>query len=169
MQIVLKDIKERKMQSLAYPVRSELRQTTLNIHITFLKQWMACCRGGIKADTWILTKCPQFCRYSMYLLNERKNHWSESREQTTVQWLRSLSSLCSVTWSCLTLCDPIDCSPPGSSVRGIFLVRILEWVAISFLRGSSWPRDWTWVSCTGKWILYYSATWEALCSLLVKG
>ena len=44
-------------------------------------------------------------------------------------------------------CDPTDCSPPGSSVHGISQVRILEWVAISFSRGSSRPRDWTWVSC----------------------
>ena len=43
--------------------------------------------------------------------------------------------------SCLTLCDPMDCSSPGSSVRGILQARILEWVAISFSRGSSWPRD----------------------------
>ena len=48
-----------------------------------------------------------------------------------------------VTQSCLTLCDPLDCSPPGSSVPGIFQARILEWVAISFSRGSSRPRDWT--------------------------
>ena len=48
--------------------------------------------------------------------------------------------------SCPTLCDPMDCSPPGSSVHGILLVRILEWVAISFCGGSSWPRDWTRVS-----------------------
>ena len=48
--------------------------------------------------------------------------------------------------SCLTLCDPLDYSPPGSSVHGIFLARILEWVAISFSRRSSWPRDWTQVS-----------------------
>ena len=41
---------------------------------------------------------------------------------------------------CLTLCDPTDCSPPGSSV-GILQARILEWVAISFSRGSSRPRD----------------------------
>ena len=46
----------------------------------------------------------------------------------------------------LTLCDPMNCSPPGSSVHGIFQAIILEWVAISFSRGSSWPRDWTWVS-----------------------
>ena len=49
--------------------------------------------------------------------------------------------------SCSTLCDPIDCSPPGSSVCGILQARILEWVAISFSRGSSQPRDRTWVCC----------------------
>ena len=43
--------------------------------------------------------------------------------------------------SCLTFCDPKDCSPPGSSVRRILQVKILEWVAISFSRGSSQPRD----------------------------
>ena len=46
-----------------------------------------------------------------------------------------------------TRCDPVDCSLPGSSVCGILQARILEWVAIPFSRGSSWPRDWTWVSC----------------------
>ena len=54
-----------------------------------------------------------------------------------------------VTQSCLTLCDPMDYSPPGSSVRGIFQARILEWVAISF----SW--DWTQVSYIGRQILYH--------------
>ena len=44
------------------------------------------------------------------------------------------------------LCNPVDCSPPGSSVHGILQARILEWVAISFSRGSSWPRDRTQVS-----------------------
>ena len=47
-----------------------------------------------------------------------------------------------------TLCDPMDCSLPGSSVHGILQARILEWVAIPFFRGSSWPRDRTQVSCT---------------------
>ena len=51
-----------------------------------------------------------------------------------------------VAQSCLTLCDPMDCSLPGFSVHGIFQARVLEWVAISFSRGSSWPRDWTQVS-----------------------
>ena len=51
-----------------------------------------------------------------------------------------------VTQSCPTLCYPVDCSPPGSSVHGISQARILEWVAISFSRGSSQPRDQTQVS-----------------------
>ena len=51
--------------------------------------------------------------------------------------------LCLVAQSCQTLCYPMDCSPPGSSVHGIFQARILEWVASSFSRRSSWPRDWT--------------------------
>ena len=46
-----------------------------------------------------------------------------------------------VAQSCLTLCDPIACSPPGSSVHGIFQARALEWAAISFSMGSSQPRD----------------------------
>ena len=56
-----------------------------------------------------------------------------------------------VTQSCPTLCYPMHCSPPGSSVHGISQARILEWVAISFSRGSSKPRDGTQVSClTGR-------------------
>ena len=51
-----------------------------------------------------------------------------------------------VAQSCLTLCDPMDCSLSGSSVHGIFQARVLEWIAISFSRESSWPRDRTWVS-----------------------
>ena len=46
-----------------------------------------------------------------------------------------------------TLCNPMDCSPPCSSVHGIPQARILEWVAISSSRGSSWPWDWTCISC----------------------
>ena len=49
--------------------------------------------------------------------------------------------------SCPTLCDPMDCSSPGSSVYGILQARILQWLAIPFSRGSSKPRDQTWVSC----------------------
>ena len=60
-------------------------------------------------------------------------------------------------------CDPMECSPPGLSVHGIFQARILEWVAISSTRGSPQPRDRTCVSCiscTVRWILYHWATRE---------
>ena len=79
--------------------------------------------------------------------------------------------------SCPTLCDPMNCSPPGSSVHGIFQARILAWVAICYARGSSLPRDRTHlscVSCIDRQILYPWATWEALlvtylpkCNLLI--
>ena len=55
-----------------------------------------------------------------------------------------------VTQSYPTLCNPMDCSPPDSSVQGILQARILEWVAIPFSRGSSWPRAWTRVSCVAS-------------------
>ena len=55
--------------------------------------------------------------------------------------------LSEVTQSCLTLCGLVDCSLPGSSKHEILQARILEWVAISFSRGSSQPRDQTKVSC----------------------
>ena len=76
------------------------------------------------------------------------------------QWSLSAKSL----QSCPTLWDPMDCSLPGSSVSGILQARVLEWVAISSSRGSSWPRDWTlvsYVSCIGRQVFTTSTTWEA--------
>ena len=66
---------------------------------------------------------------------------------------------------CPTLCDPMECSLPGSSVHGILQARILEWVAMPSSRGSSWPRDWTCISCLparGGESSTTSTTWEAL-------
>ena len=63
-----------------------------------------------------------------------------------------------------TPCDPMDCSPPGSSVHGIFQARVPKWVAMSYTRGSSQPRDRTHVSCIScisRWVLYHWATQEA--------
>ena len=60
--------------------------------------------------------------------------------------------------SCPTLCDPMDCSLSGSSVYGILQARILEWVAMSFSRGSSWPRDQaciSYLSYIGRQVLYH--------------
>ena len=64
-------------------------------------------------------------------------------------------SYCLVAKSSPTLCDPMDCSPPGSSVCGSYQTEYwLVWVAISYSRGSSWSRDQTRISCTGRQILY---------------
>ena len=52
----------------------------------------------------------------------------------------------------------MDCSPLGSSAHGILQARTLEWVAMPFFRGSSWPRDWTCVACVGRWILNHWTT-----------
>ena len=67
------------------------------------------------------------------------------------------------TQLCLTDCNPMDCSPPVSFVHGIFQARILKWVAISYSRGSSRPRDQSLVSrisCIGRQILYHCTTWN---------
>ena len=65
--------------------------------------------------------------------------------------------------SCLTLCDTMDCSPPGSSVLGILQTRILECIAVPFSRRSSQPRDWTQVSCIAGGFFTSWATREAMC------
>ena len=62
----------------------------------------------------------------------------------------------------LTLCNATDWSPPGSSVHEIFQARILEWVAISFPRESSWPKDRIHISCIGRQILYHWTILETL-------
>ena len=73
-------------------------------------------------------------------------------------------AVCLVTQSCPTFCNLIDCSTPGSSVQGMFQTTVLEWVAIPYSRGYSWPKDWTLVSCIScidRWILCHCVTWEA--------
>ena len=57
-----------------------------------------------------------------------------------------MCGLCGKSLSRVQLCDPMDCSLSGYSVHGIFQAGVLEWTAISFFRGSSQPRNWTWVS-----------------------
>ena len=67
-------------------------------------------------------------------------HFLEGSVYINCKWVSEVAQ------SCLTLCDTVDCSPAGSSIHGILQARILEWVAISFSRGSSLPRDWTQIS-----------------------
>ena len=59
-----------------------------------------------------------------------------------------------------TPCDPVDCSPTGSYVPGILQARILKWVAISSSKGSSLPRNQTYISCIGRQIFHHCTTWE---------
>ena len=94
----------------------------------------------------------------MRTLPSRLNHLPKVSPPNIILWIRfqhmnfekthafSLQVPSEVAQSCPTLCDPMDCSLPGSSVHGIFQARILEWVAISFSRESSQPRDQTRVS-----------------------
>jgi len=65
----------------------------------------------------------------------------------TQSHLLKINCACCAVFSCVRLCDPMDCSLPGSSVYGIFRTRVLVWVAISYSRGSSWLRDGTHISC----------------------
>ena len=87
--------------------------------------------------------------------------------------LYPMSSRVSIIWlvlvcqSCPTVGDPIDCSSPGSSVRGIFQARILEWVAVSFSRGSSSLRDWTQRICIAGRFFTIWATREILGSSII--
>ena len=88
--------------------------------------------------------------------------------------------MCEVAQSCPTLCDPVDCSLPGSSLHGILQARILEWVAMSFSRASSQPRGRTWVSrIVGRrfylWVTsidymtHPSVRWQVWLRLTIKG
>ena len=69
--------------------------------------------------------------------------------------------MCSVAKLCQILCEPIDCSLPGSSVHAISQARILEWDSISSSKESSQSRDWILISFIGRQILYHCATWDA--------
>ena len=77
--------------------------------------------------------------------------------------------LCLVTKSCPSLCVPMDCSPPGSSVHRILQARTLEWVAISSSKVSSQLRDRTYISYVGRQILYHRATWDEPADSLPAG
>jgi len=83
-------------------------------------------------------------------IRRRKGNSSEEKQLWCV-CARSLQS-------CLTLCNAMDCSLPGSAVQGVLQKRLLEWLAMPSSRGSSRPRDWTWVSyisCIVRQVLYH--------------
>ena len=81
-------------------------------------------------------------------IKEKKNLYFYFDNSNTKLWVVWID--CAQTQSCLTLYNPMDCSLPGSSAHGILSARILECAAISFSRGSSWPRDGTQVFYNGR-------------------
>ena len=83
-------------------------------------------------------------------------HWA------TWEALGSWMCVCLPSQSCSTLCDPVDCNPPGSAVHGVPQAGLLECVVISFSRGSFWPMDRTQVFCTADRFFTVWATREAL-------
>ena len=143
--------------------------------ITAGRWWVWCNRAGGEAPKELVPKCHPSQAYEST---------SSAAQRTTgaVVWCPvgvsredqqdSRQALCVCVCVCArartsglshsVVSEPMDCSPPGSSVHGILQARILEWVAISSSRESFWPRDRTCVSCAGRQILYHWATREAL-------
>ena len=104
--------------------------------------------------------------YCLFLFSDLRIHilaWFELRvpgRPLSGSLLCPGAGMCCAKWlqSCPTPRDPMDCSPPASSVHGVLQARILERVAVSFSRGSSQPRDQTcisYVSCTGRQVPYF--------------
>ena len=91
-----------------------------------------------------------FFSLNLSLFIYKNEMFTFSLKRLRIYWMCELTkhteSESLVTQSCPTLCDAVDCRLPDSSVHGILKARVLEWVAISFSRGSSQPRDWTRVS-----------------------
>ena len=85
------------------------------------------------------------------------------RDDEELLYLCVFVCVCLVTKPCLILCDPMDCSPPGSSVHGILQARILDWIAMPFSRGSAWTQGSNPSLLHCRWILYHRATRESLC------
>ena len=126
----------------------------LSMH-PLLSTWIAFFFGNCKQCCYVYLFLFIFLLFSTYRSNI---HLNQFKHDITEIHLKG-KSLFLYTWkrrerkkkslvvqSFLTVCDPMGCSLPGSSVHGIFQARVLEWVAISFSRGSSPPRDRTWVS-----------------------
>ena len=94
-----------------------------------------------------------FLEIQTMLLNRRRKRIKESQNSQKI----INKMVVEVAQLCQTLCNPMDCSPPGSSVHGTLQARILEWVAIPFSSETSPPRGWTQVSCiTGRFFTVWA-------------
>ena len=119
------------------------------------EDWHAAFHGVTKNWTWL----------SDWTETERKEGFLDFiLKQLVGKWY--LIKWSEVAQLCPTFHDPMDCSLPGNSIHGIFKARVLEWVAISFSRGSSWPRDQTQVSHIVSRCFTIWTTWEVNTDLL---
>ena len=105
--------------------------------------------------------CRTFRKIQPKLYVEDDMCWPIEATRQSLRVTPRVGLLVLVAHLCPTLCHPIDCSLPGSSVQGIFQARILEWVAISFSTGPAWLWNWTWVSYTAGRFFTIWATREA--------
>ena len=116
-------------------------------------RWEGGSGWAIHVNPWLIhvnvwQKPLQYCKViSLQLIKKKKRKKERKKEKEYVLSIAML--IVKVARSCPTVCNPLDCSLPVSSVHGISQERIMEWDSISFSRGSSWPRDQTWVSCLG--------------------
>ena len=131
-----------------------------------MPRYLSVCQNSLAQQSCLNTNSPETIKarttsWHIHLRTEKPHVYHKKICTRLKEGPRSIDwRVCS---ACLTLCDPVDCSPPGSSVHGILQATALEWVAVHFSRGSPWPRDQTCVSCVfciGRWILYHYATWE---------
>ena len=150
----------------------ELLEATLRSLPCGPHQWPSC-TYNLSAQFLLsanLTRSGPFRYFSFDELNPLTTHWrsniplftgfTHSMVKNLEAWHAEVCvGVCAKSFqSCRTLCDSMDCSLPGFSVHGILQTRTLEWVAISFSRGSSWPRDQTrifYVTCIGSQVLYH--------------
>ena len=132
----------------------EKQLSCINAHMWNIEKW----------ERWIYLQSKNGDRRREQTYKHQGGRGRSGRNwETAMMYMYSLCCCCwLVTKSCLPLCDPMEWSPPGSSVHGILQARILECVAVSFSRGSSQPRDQTCVSCTGRWIPSRWATREPI-------
>ena len=117
-------------------------------------------RRGQQRTRWLdgITYLMNMSLSKLWEMVKDREAWHAAVNGVTESWTWLSDQLCP------SFCDLTDCRPQGFFVQGSLQTRMLEWVAIPFSRGFSWPRDQTNNSCTGRQILYHWATWEVLCS-----
>ena len=155
-------LQARKLGWIAIPFSRGYSQPMDQTRVSYIGRWILYCLatwealGSVKYIVQVKTgQCLAHTRGSKNIcwINKIVALGKTSKGE---RWKRMKSVTVLVAQSCLTLCTPMDCSPPGSSVYGILQARKLEWDAMLSSRGSSPPRDWTcvsYVSCIGGFFI----------------